>query len=952
MTNAIHRRIHRPARFLCPAPLCRKACRSERGLRDHYKHRHQAPTALQYRPAAEPQASSPSSAGKNTPPPSDLDIEPLNVSFGLPTTPGSPRLSPPPDLTPPTTSTVDRSLTEFELQGRTIVHHSLLTGEPCDADGIPVDPTVPPRVTSPTPDSNKHWPFQGAAEFELADFLFSQEEMSAKKIDRLMDILSTLYDQLPPFADHRELYSIVDSIKQGGVPWDSFTVQYNGPRPSDGEPVPPWMEKGYEVWYRDPLKVMEEMVSNPEFNGQIDYAPKRVSWKGKRQFGDVMSGNWAWRQADIIAENDANTHGAMFAPVILGHVRRAHRGAMTVIGFLAIPKTTQEYASKLDFRKFRRSLIHTSLERILASLRRHMLEPRLTRCGDGHYRWVIYGLGPYIADYPEQVLLACVVQNWCAKCISPPDDLDKSPDKLRSHIHTDVLLEDDAVSYQDLWKKYGIVGDCLPFTTAFPRADIHELLAPDLLHQIIKGTFKDHLVDWVEKYIVEEYKERAPEILADIDWRISVAPHFPGLRNFHEGRGFKQWTGDDSKGLMKVYLPAIAGHVPPDVVKAVAALIEFCYLVRRSTIDEDVLKQLAKVLSDFHSYREAFRNVRPDGFSLPRQHSLSHYIFLITEFGAPNGICSSITESLHIRAVKRPYRRSNRNNALGQMIVTNQRLDKLKAARTYFSAHGLLEGPNSTSGAYKALAALLGGEASERLGSDVEGKGSQEMYGAGAVLEPDAHAEVKLARTPVRGLPHSIDALAKRLKMPRLPLLTRRFLFRALLPEAQTLPTAQEDLPEIVGHVRVFESARAVFYAPSDISGLAGFHHERIQCKESWYGAPRRDCIFVANAESPEEPGFKGKRYECALVHWFSTFGEGPCEETGLWRVTPDFAGGQPVLEVIDLDTVLRGAHLIGVSGSSCLPKDPKFTKWRSLDSFKMFYVNKYVDHHAHEIAF
>ena len=39
-----------------------------------------------------------------------------------------------------------------------------------------------------------------------------------------------------------------------------------------------------------------------------------------------------------------------------------------------------------------------------------------------------------------------------------------------------------------------------PFTMAFLRADIHELLAPDLLHQVIKGTFKDHVVDWVEKY--------------------------------------------------------------------------------------------------------------------------------------------------------------------------------------------------------------------------------------------------------------------------------------------------------------------------------------------------------------------------------------------------------------------------------------------------------------------
>jgi hypothetical protein len=46
-----------------------------------------------------------------------------------------------------------------------------------------------------------------------------------------------------------------------------------------------------------------------------------------------------------------------------------------------------------------------------------MTTPRVTRCGDGHFRRVIYGLGPYIADYPEQALLACIVQNWCAKYV-------------------------------------------------------------------------------------------------------------------------------------------------------------------------------------------------------------------------------------------------------------------------------------------------------------------------------------------------------------------------------------------------------------------------------------------------------------------------------------------------------------------------------------------------------
>jgi hypothetical protein len=107
-----------------------------------------------------------------------------------------------------------------------------------------------------------------------------------------------------------------------------------------------------------------------------------------------------------------------------------------------------------------------------------------------------------------------------------------------------------------------------------------------------------------------------------------------------------------------------------------------------------VLKLWITPFNGFIIIVKSFGNVVfvPRVFNLPRQHSLIHYVKLIRAYGAPNGLCSSITESKHIKAVKEPWRRSNRYNALSQMLLTNQRLDKLVAARLDFTDRDMLEG--------------------------------------------------------------------------------------------------------------------------------------------------------------------------------------------------------------------------------------------------------------------
>ncbi|KAI5986658.1 hypothetical protein EDD15DRAFT_2174768, partial [Pisolithus albus] len=692
---------------------------------------------------------------------------------------------------------------------------------------------------------------------------------------------------------------------------------------------------------------------------------------------------------------DPSTHGATFVPIILGsdkttvsvatgqndywpvylsignihnNVRRAHRNGVELLSFLAIPKAAKKYTDDPTFRRFKKQLFHTAMSRILSSLKAGMTVPQVMKCPDGHFRRAVFGIGPYIADYPEQVLISGIVQNWCGRCIALPDNLDAGGPPRTAELMRALIEELQAGA---AWDEWGIDVNVVPFTEDFPRADICQLLAPDILHQLVKGSFKDHLVEWVGKYLELEYgKAGAKERMMDIDCRIAAAPPFPGLRRFPDRRGFSQWTGDDSKALMKVsvpssytgcllvYLPAIEGHVPQDIVRTLRAFLEFCYIVRQNVITDDTLKDLRNALERFHHYREVFRDVgvRTEGFSLPRQHSLVHYEALICLFGAPNGLCTSITESKHITAVKKPWRRSSKYKALGQILRTNQRLSQLAAARTDFEARGMLPISRPRENILKGLQTS---GASQHF-DDVE----DEDEHAGIIDERPAlaHSDVKLARCHGKSVP----ALAIELGIPALSTLIAQFLYEQLNCESTPLPAGASHLPVFTGPLKVFHSATATFVSPSDLSGIGGMRRETIRAIPVWHQGPARyDTIFVStddtfngmlSMEIARVLCFfsfiytNGRTYSCALIHWFDRIADEPDELTGMWMVRPSFMGnGSKNLSVIHLDSIVRSAHLLPIFGREQVPRAVNFHN--SLDIYRGFYVNRFADYHAFELA-
>jgi hypothetical protein len=134
--------------------------------------------------------------------------------------------------------------------------------------------------------------------FQLADLLYRHIQMSATNINDLLELWAATLpsDADPPFASKQDLYETVDSIEAGDVAWECFSVCFNG-EIAEGDTTP-WKRAEYEVWFRDPRKVLHNQLRNRSFVSEMDFSAKEVrDNKGKHRYTDFMSGDWAWRQS-------------------------------------------------------------------------------------------------------------------------------------------------------------------------------------------------------------------------------------------------------------------------------------------------------------------------------------------------------------------------------------------------------------------------------------------------------------------------------------------------------------------------------------------------------------------------------------------------------------------------------------------------------------------------------
>lgn len=392
--------------------------------------------------------------------------------------------------------------------------------------------------------------------------------------------------------------------------------------------------------------------------------------------------------------------------VTLGNIskdirRKSSKHATVLLGYLPVDNF-EDIIDDEKRRQLKAKLIHRAMEELLKPLRDASVKGKVMWCADGRLRHIYPIVAAYIADWPEQNLMACTSQGSCPICSTKRPgrgDGDKdNPAPLRDRGETLAALnayfehndpgELKELSLKPIWPWWGDI----------PHINMSSCLTPDLLHQLYQGIFKTHLIRWLQFLLgVEKLDEQ---------FVLMTAPE--GMKHFSKGISHvQQWTSRESKEMVKQILPMVAGELSPEVTELVRTIVDFIFRAHTSVMSERDISELEKSLDTLHCLKgimvsRGFFESEARFDKIPKLHMLGHYAHAIRELGTPDGYNAEAPEHLHIEFAKEPWRASNKVRPLPQMAKYVQRLEAMRIQQAkineYYGLGPLLSDDGDNSG--------------------------------------------------------------------------------------------------------------------------------------------------------------------------------------------------------------------------------------------------------------
>ncbi|KAF9043309.1 hypothetical protein BJ165DRAFT_1405642 [Panaeolus papilionaceus] len=269
------------------------------------------------------------------------------------------------------------------INKETTYRHPLLNGLPSDDNGAFLSPGTP-RPPAANLSSNNFSPFQDRAQFRLVNLLYRKSQVSGTTIDELVVIWAETLDEDtdPPFLNKQHMYDTMDAMKLSDVPWQSFTITYNRELTSGDKTS--WKHEEYEVFFRI-------LVQCCTINSQTPTSQRR--WISQQQVTDELGSR---RYRDLVAPIGSDKTAVSLAT---GQNRPQKR-----VTTMKTPTDSAIFVASFFIGQLRPLSKTSSMK---------------WKSGDSSNTPM-----DSIGEQSEQVLPACIVQNWCPGCDSTFSNLD------------------------------------------------------------------------------------------------------------------------------------------------------------------------------------------------------------------------------------------------------------------------------------------------------------------------------------------------------------------------------------------------------------------------------------------------------------------------------------------------------------------------------------------------
>ncbi|KAJ7587465.1 hypothetical protein C8J56DRAFT_1004549 [Mycena floridula] len=413
-------------------------------------------------------------------------------------------------------------------------------------------------------------PFDSQDDWQLARFIM-KSGLSQAKIDEFLKLELIKNGAKPSYHNKRAFLRKIDSLELGPG-WECETFEVPGDRCDDQGNI---LSEEIEFWRRDPLECVKELIANPAFKDHIKYAPEKQFMDEEctnQAFSESWTGEWWWEMQERLPV------GSTVAPIILS-------------------------SDKTQLSRFSGDKQAWALLEPLVAVGKTGI-PMM--CADGFVRHVYTILMAYIADYPEQCLVTGCDNFRCPRCRVAKGKLGDplAETKPRNQQDTIEILLQAAEELNPEERETWGIHLVNPFWTDLPHCDIFSCITPDLLHQLHKGVFKEHLSKWVTQSIDSRDTKKGRE--QEIDHRFTCLPSHPALRHFSTGISLvSQWTGNEYKNMEKVFLGVACGSVKDErIIIAVRSVLDFIYYSHFEFHTTKSLVALQNAWANFHNNKD------------------------------------------------------------------------------------------------------------------------------------------------------------------------------------------------------------------------------------------------------------------------------------------------------------------------------------------------------------